>query len=257
MSERIDDVLAKLADKPALQHALRDLYQRAAFVDQIPAHCVQQPNAKGGPRPEEAFGDIAKDATFGEIRRHDQTHEAMIEWLYGWSTNVRNGLNPARPLVILHGERGRGKSHLLYCIADRICDRRDYALMPLQAWLGLIKESYTPGPNRRFHDLDTATRHALKKPTLLDEVGNGRLTDADIAIMRVAFDEVWKNRRPIAMTTNETPQGLGMYFARGFVEYGEDRKPTSAGDAAVNSRISATAKAFYFSAEWPDMRGRG
>lgn len=257
MAEHIDDILAGLTNKPELQQALRKLYDHAAFVERIPEHCIQQPKAKCGPRPVEAFGEIARDATFGELRRHGKAHEQVIEWLYGWATDVRNGLNPARPLVILHGERGRGKSHLLYCIADRIYDRRDYALMPLQAWLGSVKESYTPGPNRRFHDLDTATRHALRKPTLLDEVGNGRLTDTDIAIMRVVFDECWKNKRPIVMTTNETPQGLGMYFARGCVEYGEDRKPTNAGDAAVNSRISATAKAFHFPADWPDMRGKG
>lgn len=146
------------------------------------------------------FGEHARSLTFDGIVRPDDVDDRR------WATMTRAveaakrfAENPTKWLVLM-GQNGVGKTHLLLSIANALLDRNsDVVYVHVAAFQRQLRDGIKKGDADRLIDMIVSTRTLL-----LDDLGTEHATDWMVHTLGEIINSRYDRReeRPTAITTN-------------------------------------------------------
>lgn len=138
----------------------------------------------------------------GALRQNDSEKlDALQKGVNPWL----EAFDPARPRgLVLHGPVGRGKTHLLVGITRKMVFDHGAIVrfVEFSRLLGQLKEAYSRGEG----DTQLLTELAEVPILAIDELGKGRLTDWELAIIDEIISRRYNAMRCTLATTNYEPK---------------------------------------------------
>lgn len=140
----------------------------------------------------------------GAYRYQDPAkRSALLEQVHPWLEAFDPARGDNRGLV-LHGPVGRGKTHLMVGLLRRLVFDHGVAcrFVEFSRLLGQLKEGYSRGEG----DTQLLSELAEVPVLAIDELGKGRVTDWELAIVDEVISRRYNSRRTTLATTNYLPK---------------------------------------------------
>ena len=128
--------------------------------------------------------------------------EGVQPWMSRWQAGVQGSAGPRG--LVLHGPVGRGKTHLLVGVLRELVFEHGAVVrfVEFSRLLGMLKEGYSRGQG----DSELLTELAEVPVLAIDELGKGRLTDWELAIIDEIISRRYNAMRCTLATTNYEPK---------------------------------------------------
>lgn len=133
----------------------------------------------------------------GDAEKAEALLSGVDPWLKGYQPGRARGL-------VLHGPVGRGKTHLMVGVLRRLVFEQGQAVrfIEFSRLLGQLKEAYSRGEGD-----SQVLGEVCEVPILgIDELGKGRLTDWELAIIDEIVSRRYNAMRCTLATTNYEPK---------------------------------------------------
>lgn len=145
----------------------------------------------------------------GAIQHSDaEKRSALLDGVHPWLAAYDPAATGTRGLI-LHGPVGRGKTHLLVGVLRELVFMHGAVVrfVEFSRLLGQLKEGYSRGKG----DTQLLTELAQVPILAIDELGKGRLTDWELAIIDEIISRRYNALRCTMATTNYVPKpGTGV-----------------------------------------------
>ncbi|MCK6503011.1 ATP-binding protein [Myxococcota bacterium] len=145
---------------------------------------------------------IAGAMQHGDREKMKALLEGVQPWIEGWRPQAGESTGPRG--LVLHGPVGRGKTHLLVGILRELVFERGAIarFVEFSRLLGMLKEGYSRGQG----DSELLTELSEVPVLAIDELGKGRLTDWELAIIDEIISRRYNAMRCTLATTNYEPK---------------------------------------------------